>query len=107
MWEETASEVLPDAPAISNVITYQESLMREGFVKIAELSSDLIELAWNAYDPQTGEPHPNSSRSACTWTPITRKCMRMHRDQKQWAHFRFNKVLAKLRFFIFRMDQAH
>jgi hypothetical protein len=59
MWEETASEVLPDAPAISNVITYQESLMREGFVKIAELSSDLIELAWNAYDSQTGEPHPN------------------------------------------------
>jgi hypothetical protein len=85
MWEETASEVLPDAPAISNVITYQESLMREGFVKIAELSSDLIELAWNAYDSQTGEPHPNSSRSACTWTPITRKSMRMHRD-KVHAH---------------------
>ena len=33
--------------------------MQEGFVKIAELSPDSIELAWNAYDPQTGE--------LCTW----------------------------------------
>ena len=86
MSEETADETLPDAPVISNMITYQESLMREGFVKIAELSPDVIELAWNAYDPQTGESCNRDCTSACTWTASARKCMCMHPEFSVHAH---------------------
>ena len=112
MSEETADETLPDAPVISNMITYQESLMREGFVKIAELSPDVIELAWNAYDPQTGEScngdcthGPQVLESACACIRSF-QCMRMH----QWSICgpRFDSIKnCGLIAFIFRMDQAY
>jgi len=61
--------------------------MREGFVKIAELSPDSIELAWNAYDPQTGElwkcmcmVHGSRLDSACACIP-TIQCMYLHHDR--------------------------
>ena len=111
--EEAAYEALPDAPVSSNMqITYQESLMREGFVKIAELSQDLIELAWNAYDPQTGEScngdcthGPQVLESACACIRSF-QCMRMH----QWSICgpRFDSIKnCGLIAFIFRMDQAY
>ena len=116
MSEETADETLPDAPVISNMITYQESLMREGFVKIAELSPDVIELAWNAYDPQTGESCNRDCTSACTWTASARKCMCMHPEFSVHAHAprkknngpSFDSIKnCGLIAFIFRMDQAY
>ena len=116
MSEETADETLPDAPVISNMITYQESLMREGFVKIAELSPDVIELAWNAYDPQTGESCNRDCTSACTWTASARKCLYMHPEFSVHAHAPRKKnngpsfdSIKNCGFiaFIFRMDQAY
>ena len=77
--------------------------MQEGFVKIAELSPDSIELAWNAYDPQTGElctwrsdqVHVHGSRSlesACACIP-TIQCMYLHHNRNNC-----NKYLYSITF---------